>query len=80
MAGHAEVEAYANLHQATFGSNKMTAAWRERTLKDPAYMPELDLVVVDSANRPIGFCICWLLQDIGQIEPLGIHPDFQGFG
>lgn len=80
LAGSAEVEAYTTLHRAAFGSNKMTAAWRARTLKHPPYMPELDLVVVDTGDRPVGFSICWLWQGSGQIEPLGIHPDFQGLG
>lgn len=80
LQGRSEVDRYVTLHRAAFGSDKMTASWRARTLAHPAYRPELDLVVVNSADIPIGFCICWLRQNSGQIEPLGILPDYQGKG
>ena len=80
LRGSAEVEAYVDLHRAAFGSDKMTAAWRKRTLQHPAYRPELDLVIADADDRPVGFCICWLSGTLGHIEPLGVHPDYQGLG
>lgn len=80
LLGSAEVEVYVSLHRAAFGSEKMTTAWRMRTLLHPAYKPELDLVVVNPEDKPVGFCICWLWQEVGQIEPLGVHPDYQGQG
>jgi ribosomal protein S18 acetylase RimI-like enzyme len=80
LRGEAEVEAYVKLHQAAFESKQMTEAWRRRMLKHPAYFPELDLVAVDSADRPVGFCVGWLWQAVGQIEPLGVHPNYQGSG
>jgi ribosomal protein S18 acetylase RimI-like enzyme len=58
----------------------MTNAWRKRTLRHPAYRPEIDLVVTSPEGRLVGFCICWIWDEIGQIEPLGIHPDYQGLG
>lgn len=58
----------------------MTLEWRERKLKHPAYVPEIDLVVVGPDDQPVGFCVCWLLDGVGQIEPLGVHPDYQGMG
>ena len=39
-----------------------------------------DLVVVSPEDQPVGFCVCWLWGEIGQIEPLGVHPDNQGKG
>ena len=80
LAGENEVEAYVNLHRGTFGSDKMTKAWRKRTLEHPAYRPETDLVVTSPEGRLVGFCICWIWDETGQIEPLGIHPDYQGLG
>lgn len=80
LRGSAEVEACVSLHRAAFGSEKMTTAWRMRTLEHPAYRPEIDLVVVGSDDRPLGFCICWMRQKFAQIEPLGIHPEHQGKG
>jgi ribosomal protein S18 acetylase RimI-like enzyme len=80
LAGISDVDDYVRLHRAAFGSDKMTNAWRIRTLDHPAYRPEIDLVVVGPEDGLVGFCICWMRQDIGQIEPLGIHPDYQGQG
>jgi ribosomal protein S18 acetylase RimI-like enzyme len=79
-SGRQELQAYVDLIEAVFGPNWMTTAWRVRTLEHPAYRPELDLVVANEENIPVGFCCCWLWHDIGQIEPLGIHPNYQGLG
>lgn len=80
LRGKAEVENYVGLHRAVFGSDKMTIDWRLRTLEHPAYRPEMDLVIVSPEDKLVGFCICWMWQGTGQIEPLGIHPEFQGQG
>jgi mycothiol synthase len=80
LRGAEEVESYVKLHQLVFKSKEMTMAWRMRILKHPSYIPEIDLVVVDAADNLIGFCVGWLCQEIGQIEPLGVHPDYQGSG
>ena len=80
LRGHAEVEAYVSLHRAAFGSDKMTTAWRTRTLAHPAYRPEIDLVVATPEDEPVGFCVCWRWQSSGQIEPLGVSPEYQGQG
>jgi len=81
LAGQAEVEAYVNLHQAVFESKNMTIAWRQRTLEHPYYNPELDLVVEAPDGRLAAFCIGWLNRAagrlVGQIEPLGVHPNFR---
>lgn len=82
LAGEAEVEAYAALQRAAFDSTNMTAAWRGRTLRSPLYNPDLDLVAVAPDGRLVGFCIWWFdpKSGIAQIEPLGVHPDFQRLG
>ena len=80
LHGKDEVQEYVNLQQAAFDSEKMTAEWRMRIFEHPAYRPEIDLVVENAENIPVGFCVCWLWQDIGQIEPLGVHPEHQGKG
>ena len=78
--GENEVQAYVALHRAAFGSKKMTMAWRNRILHQPTYRSSLDLIIENEAHVPVGFCICWLRADVGQIEPLGVHPDYQGLG
>jgi mycothiol synthase len=80
LAGQAEVEGYVACHQAAFQSANMRAGWRARTLAQPAYRPDLDLVAVEALGRVAGFCIAWLNAQGGQIEPMGVHPDFRGRG
>ena len=83
LAGESEVAAYVQLHRETFGSTVMNVAWRKRILQHPAYIPDLDLVVAAPDGHLGAFCICWLdsqgSEIIGQIEPLGCHPDFRGY-
>lgn len=80
LRGISEAQVYVDLHRAAFDSNAMTLSWRERTLSHPRYRPELDLVIVGPDDKPVGFCICWAWQNAGHIEPLGVHPDYQGQG
>lgn len=80
LQGMSEVQTYVNLHRAAFGSERMSVEWRTRTLQHPAYRPELDLIVENDEAIPVGFCVCWQREGIGQIEPLGVHPDYQGMG
>lgn len=81
LEGEEEVEAYVALHRATFGSTIMNADWRRRTLQHPAHIPGLDLVVAAPDGRLAAFCVCWLDPEaaVGQIEPLGCHPDYRRY-
>jgi ribosomal protein S18 acetylase RimI-like enzyme len=64
----------------------MTTAWRLRTLRQPGYRPELDLVAVDPNGHLAGFCIAWLTlrgldgRPTGQIEPMGVRADLRRRG
>ena len=83
LAGRAEVDAYVQLHRATFDSKNMTAEWRARTLEAPHHLPDADLVAVAPDGQLAGFSIGWLLPGpdaVGQIEPLGIGRDFREHG
>jgi mycothiol synthase len=82
LAGEQEAGAYAELHRAAFESTPMTAEWRARTLRMPQYLADLDLVIAAPDGRLAGFIVGWLdpLRRIGQIEPMGVHPDFQKLG
>jgi mycothiol synthase len=80
LLGQSEVEAYVELHRAAFGSKYMTIDWRRRSLTMPQYNPELDLFIIAPDGRPAAFCIGWIHGGKGQVEPLGVHPDFQGLG
>ncbi len=84
LGGESEVEAYVELHRATFESQNMTVEWRARILRHADYIADLDLVTVAPDGRLAAFCVCWLTaktgKAIGQIEPLGVHPDFRKLG
>ncbi|MFO7170165.1 MAG: GNAT family N-acetyltransferase [Chloroflexota bacterium] len=82
LRGEPEVERYVQLHRAAFGSDMMTVGWRRRLLDAPEYIPELDLVVVAPDGALTAFCICWLSPATrqGQVEPLGVHPEYQSLG
>lgn len=82
LAGEQEVTAYAELHRAAFKSASMTPEWRARTLRMPKYRPELDLVISAPDGSLAAFCIGWLApaRSAAQIEPIGVHPRFQGRG
>lgn len=82
LAGAAEVPAYVALHRAAFGTENMTEPWRARTLAQPAYRPELDLVAVAPDGRLAAFAIGWMSPDgrSAAVEPMGVSPDFQRHG
>jgi ribosomal protein S18 acetylase RimI-like enzyme len=75
---------YVTLHRAAFDTLNMTDDWRERTIKHRLYTPELDLVAEDAQGRLVAFCIGWIGEvkgeRIGQIEPLGVMPEFRKRG
>lgn len=85
LAGESEVDAYVELHRHTFDSKSMTGEWRSRTLKQPAYRSDCDMVIVAPDGRLAAFCIGWLATlpngtVAGQIEPMGVHVDFRTLG
>jgi len=84
LAGQSEASAYAGLQRIVFGSKNMTAEWRSRTLLRPQYVPDLDLVAAAPDGSLVAFCICWLDQETdpvsGQVEPMGVHPDWRKSG
>lgn len=82
LRGEAEVAEYVALHRAAFDTNNMTMEWRSRTLRMSHYTADLDLVAVAPDSRLAAFCIGWALPDHSetQVEPLGVHPDFQHLG
>jgi len=84
LAGGSEVDAYVDLQRAVFETENMTVDWRSRTLQQPQYVPDLDLVADAPDGSLVAFCICWLDKETnpvsGQVEPLGVHPDWRKSG
>jgi ribosomal protein S18 acetylase RimI-like enzyme len=62
VAGEAEVEAYVALHREAFGTPNKTVAGRLAFMRDPAYVPDLDLVAVAPDGTLAAFVV-------GGIEP-----------
>ncbi len=82
LQGEAEVADATALLAAAFNITTVTVEWRRRILQRSEYRPELDVVVVAPDQRLAAFCLCWLHPEgaLGQIEPMGTHPDFQRLG
>ena len=84
LAGESEVSAYVGLQRTVFESENVTVGWRSRTLRMPQYIADLDLVAVAPDGDLVAFCVCWLDQAAdpvsGQVEPLGVHPDWRRSG
>lgn len=80
LAGASEAGDYAALQRLAFDSTNMTADWRLRTLQAPHHVPELDLVMAAPTGELVAFCLGWQMDAQGQVEPIGVHPDFQQHG
>jgi len=82
LQGEPEAAAYAALHRAAFASDSMTPDWRARTLQTPQYRADLDLVIAAADGALAGFCVGWYepARRMAQIEPIGVHPRYQGSG
>lgn len=90
LGGEAEVAAYVALHRTVFGTENMTEGWRSAVLRQPAYRPELDLVIANAAGELVAFCIGWLAHlpatdggrpaVVGHIEPIGVREDVRSHG
>lgn len=85
LSGAEDVPGYVDAHRAAFDSTAMTIDWRLRTLQDPQYRPELDVVLTAPDGRIAAFCVCWMVQLrnrglVGQVEPMGVRPEFRGLG
>jgi mycothiol synthase len=82
LNGKKEAGAYVDLHRSVFETKNMSLEWRLNTLKQPAYKPDLDIVVQAPDGRLVAFCVCWLNEEnlVAQIEPLGCHKDFRRYG
>src|SRR5579883_889760 len=82
LVGEREVAAYVALHRAAFESESMTQDWRERTLRAPHHLPEIDLVAETEDGALVGFCLGWFdaAHRQGQVEPVGVAPGYHGRG
>jgi len=77
-----ELAARVELGGAAFGSTALTVEKLRRIRTGPGYDPDLDLVAVDGAGALAAFALFWFdpHERLGQLEPLGCHPDHQRRG
>ena len=88
VTGEQEVAAYVALHREAMGTSGMTIEHRLAIMRDPAYMPDLDLVAVAPDGTLAAYCFCSINAEEnarsgraeGWTDPLGTRPGFQRQG
>jgi mycothiol synthase len=88
VAGEAEVEAYVALHREAFGTSNKTVERRLAFMRDPAYVPDLDLVAVAPDRTLAAFVVGGIEADEdrpdgprhGSTDPIGTRPAFRRLG
>lgn len=88
VRGEEEAEAYVALHRETFGTEHMQVAERLALMRDPEYVPELDLVAAAPDTTLAAFVVGGIDQEgsryaghlIGYTDPLGTRPAFRRMG
>lgn len=87
-AGEQELEAIVALHQAAFGTQNMTIENRRALMRNPAYIPELDLLLEAPDGTLAAFCYCSIPKEAnelsgrseGEIAIIGTSPAYQKRG
>lgn len=90
VGGEYEVEAVVALHQDAFGTQHMTRVERLSIMRNPEYIPELDLLLVAPDGTFAAFCYCTIPKEAneqsgrneGEIAIIGTRPAYKnrGFG
>lgn len=85
LAGPQEAQGRADAARLAFASTMPAAQHRaryRRFMASPAYPPRRDLVVVTPDGEIAAFAIWWPDHELrlGQLEPVGTHPRWQGQG
>ena len=82
VRGADEIDARVAVHRAAFGTRRMTAEKYARVMAMDHYAPEHDLVVEAPDGSLVAFANVWWDPDggVGELEPVGTHPDHQRRG
>ena len=88
VRGQDEVEDVVALHRAAFGTAHMTVEHRLAMMNNPAYIQELDLLLVAPDGTLAAFCYCTVPQEAnrqqghgeGEIAIIGTHPAYRNRG
>ncbi len=70
------------VHRAAFHPSQMSEKIYGELWQAPGYLPELDVLIEAPDGRFVSFCLCWIdpVNRIGELEPVGTHPDYQRIG
>jgi mycothiol synthase len=87
-AGEQELDAIVALHQAAFGTQNMTIETRRAIMRNPDYIPELDLLLEAPNGTLAAFCYCAIPKEAnelsrrseGEIGITGTGPAYQKRG
>ncbi len=82
MIGNGDIGSRAAAHRAAFQSGGMTAEAYRAFQRAPDYRLDLDRVMVDPDGAVASYVMGWLdVQNrVGELEPVGTHPDYQRQG
>lgn len=82
VAGEVDVERRVDVHRAAFAPSRVVPDSYRATMRAHPYRLELDNVVEAPDGSFAAFCLCWLDADnaVGELEPVGTHPDHQRQG
>ena len=88
MEGEHELDAVVALHREAFGTQNMTTEARLAMLRNPAYVAELDLLLVAPDGTLAAFCYCTIPGEAnelsgrkeGEIAIIGTRPTYQKRG
>jgi ribosomal protein S18 acetylase RimI-like enzyme len=77
-----QIEERVRIHHAAFNSEWVTVEGYQNVVRDPTYSPDLDIFILAPDGRFAAFCLAWAdpITGVGDIEPVGVHPDFQRRG
>jgi mycothiol synthase len=88
VAGEQELDAIVALHQEAFGTHNMTIETRRAIMRNPDYIPELDLLLQVPDSTLAAFCYCTIPREAnelsgrkeGEIAIIGTRPTYQKQG
>jgi ribosomal protein S18 acetylase RimI-like enzyme len=82
VRGDEDVEARVEVHRAAFAPSRVVPESYRRVMRAWPYRPELDQVAVSPDGSFAAFCLCWLDEEnrVGNLEPVGTHPDHRRRG
>ncbi|MBI3971759.1 MAG: GNAT family N-acetyltransferase [Chloroflexi bacterium] len=88
VRGEDEVDAYVALHREAFGTQHMQVEERLALMRDPDYVPELDLVAVARDGTLAAFVVGGVDRDesryaghlVGYTDPIGTRPAYRRLG